>query len=238
MKSPYGLRVIESCVACPVLKDRVFCNLPGPALAGLDAISTSATYPRGALLFVEGQSPNGVFILCNGRVKLSGASATGKAIIFRIAEAGEIIGLPSTLSAQPYELTAEAQEPTQANFICRDDFLAFLRGHGETALRVAEMLSNIYYATCREVRYLGLSNSAVEKMARFLLDLKPAKNSEAPDSRVILSLTHEEIAGMIGTSRETVTRHLSSFKRQGIIHVHGSTLVLVKKEALQQITGL
>jgi CRP/FNR family transcriptional regulator, cyclic AMP receptor protein len=238
MKSPYGLRVIESCVACPVLKDRVFCNLPGPALAGLDAISTSATYPRGALLFVEGQSPNGVFILCNGRVKLSGASATGKAIIFRIAEAGEIIGLPSTLSAQPYELTAEAREPTQANFICRDDFLAFLRGHGETALRVAEMLSNIYYATCREVRYLGLSNSAVEKMARFLLDLKPAKNSEAPDSRVILSLTHEEIAGMIGTSRETVTRLLSSFKRQGIIQVHGSTLVLVKKEALQQITGL
>jgi CRP-like cAMP-binding protein len=112
----------------------------------------------------------------------------------------KIIGLPSTLSAKPYELTAEAQEPTQANFICRDDFLAFLGQHGETALRVAEMLSNIYYATCREVRYLGLSNSAVEKLARFLLDLKPAKNGEAPDSRVILNLTHEEIAGMIGTS--------------------------------------
>lgn len=149
----------------------------------------------------------------------------------------KIIGLPSTLSAKPYELTAEAQEPTQANFICRDDFLAFLGQHGETALRVAEMLSNIYYATCREVRYLGLSNSAVEKLARFLLDLKPAKNGEAPDSRVILNLTHEEIAGMIGTSRETVTRHLSSFKRQGFIQVHGSTLLIVKKEALQQITG-
>lgn len=149
---------------------------------------------------------------------------------------GEIIGLPSTLSAKPYELTAEVQEPTQANFICREDFLAFLRQHGETALRVAEMLSNIYYATCREVRYLGLSNSAVEKLARFLLDLKPANNGEPPDSRVILNLTHEEIAGMIGTSRETVTRHLSSFKRQGFIQVHGSTLVIVKKEALQQIT--
>jgi hypothetical protein len=38
MKSPYGLRVVESCIACPVLRDRVFCNLPGPAFAGLDAI--------------------------------------------------------------------------------------------------------------------------------------------------------------------------------------------------------
>jgi len=51
---------------------------------------------------VEGQEPRGVFILCNGRVKLFGASATGKAVIFRIAESGEIIGLPSTLSAKPY----------------------------------------------------------------------------------------------------------------------------------------
>src|SRR5271170_5548013 len=205
MKTPYGLTVIEDCIACPMLKDRLFCNLPRAALEGLDAISSAATYPRGAVLFVEGQEPRGVFILCNGRVKLFGTSATGKAIIFRIAESGEIIGLPSTLSAKPFELTAEALEPTQANFIRRDDFLAFLREHGDSALRVAEMLSNIYYATCQEVRYLGLSSSAVEKLARFLLDLRPVKDPERGQTRVTLTLTHEEIANMIGTSRETVT---------------------------------
>jgi CRP/FNR family transcriptional regulator, cyclic AMP receptor protein len=192
MKTPYGLQVIEDCIACPMLKDRVFCNLPGPALAGLDAISSPATYPRGAVLFVEGQEPRGIFILCNGRVKLYGGSPSGKTLIFRIAEAGEIIGLPGTLSAKPYEVTAEALEPTQANFIRRDDFLAFLRRHGETALRVAEMLSNIYHATCQEVRYLGLSSSAAEKLARFLLDLKPAKNSHAGEIHANLLLTHEE----------------------------------------------
>jgi CRP/FNR family transcriptional regulator, cyclic AMP receptor protein len=235
MKTPYGLRVIESCMACPVLKDRVFCNLPRAALTGLDAISSPATYPRGGVLFVEGQEPRGVFILCNGRIKLFATSATGKAVIFRIAESGEIIGLPSTLSAKPYEVTAEALEPTQANYIGREDFLAFLREHGDTALRVAEMLSNIYHATCEEVRCLGLSSSAEEKLARFLLNLKARKNSEPGQTEVSLSLTHEEIANTIGSSRETVTRLLTGFKRKQLIEIHGSTLVIKNKEALQEL---
>jgi CRP/FNR family cyclic AMP-dependent transcriptional regulator len=235
MKTPYGLRVIEDCIACPVLRDRMFCNLPEPALAGLDAISSAATYPRGAVLFVEGQEPRGVFILCNGRVKMFAASAAGKSVIFRIAEPGELLGLPSTLSNKPYEVTAEALEPTQANFIPRDGFLAFLRQHGGVALRVAEMLSSIYQATCQEVRYLGLSSSAEEKLARFLLDLKPAKNSAPGQHRVTLTLTHEEIASMIGASRETVTRLLAGFKRKRLIELHGSTLVISNKEALQEL---
>jgi len=167
-----------------------------------------------------------------------GAAASGKTVIFRIAEAGEIIGLPSTLSAKPYELTAEALEPTQVNFIRRDDFLAFLRGHGDTALRIAEMLSNIYHATCQEVRYLGLSTSAMEKLARFILDLKPVKNANEGEMRVALTLTHEEIAGRIGTSRETVTRLLTNLKNKRLIELHGSTLVITRKEALQELVRI
>jgi len=237
-KYPYGLDLIEDCIACPMHKDRAFCNLPRAALANLDSVSTTAAYPKGAILFLEGEAPRGVFILCNGRVKLFGTSAAGKAVIFRIAESGEIIGLPSTLSAKPYEVTAEVLEPTQANFIRREDFLAFLRAHGEVALRVAEMLSSIYYATCQEVRYLGLSSSAVEKLARFLLDLKPAKNSEPGETRVVLALTHEEIANIIGTSRETVSRLLASFRLQSFIEIHGSTLVINNKEALRELVGV
>lgn len=237
MKTPYGLSVIEDCVGCPMLKDRVFCNLPKPALAELDSLSSSATYPKGAVLFVEGQDPRGVFILCSGRVKLFGASPAGKSVIFRISEPGEIIGMPSTLSGQPYELTAEALEPMQVNFIRRDDFLKFLRQHGEAALRVAEMMSNIYHATCREVRYLGLSATASEKLARFLLDLKPA-NGSGQGKRFVMTLTHEEIASMIGTSRETVTRLFASLKRKRLIEVHGASLVIHSREAIQQLAGL
>ncbi len=238
MNTPYGLEVIEDCIACPLLKDRVFCNLPNDALAGLDAISSTATYPKGAILFVEGQEPRGVFILCTGKVKLYGAAANGKSVIFRIADAGEIIGLPSTLSEKPYEVTAEVLEPTQANFIRRDAFLGFLRQHGDAALKVAEMLSQIYYATCQEIRYLGLAGSAMEKFARFLLDLKPPKGVSDPErARRTLTLTHEEIAAMIGTSRETVSRLITGFKRKHLIELHGSTLVLTNKKALEDLVG-
>jgi CRP/FNR family transcriptional regulator, cyclic AMP receptor protein len=237
MNTPYGLEVIEDCIACPLLKDRIFCNLPKDALAGLDAISSSATYPKGAVLFVEGQEPRGVFILCTGRVKLFGAAASGKSVIFRIADAGEIIGLPSTLSEKPYEVTAEVLEPTQTNFIRRDAFLGFLRHHGDAALKIAEMLSHIYYATCQEIRYLGLAGSAVEKFARFLLDLKPPKGIAGPADRRTLTLTHEEIAAMIGTSRETVSRLVTTFRRKHLIELHGSSLVLTDRKALEELVN-
>jgi CRP/FNR family transcriptional regulator, cyclic AMP receptor protein len=233
MKSPYGLQIIESCLACPLVKDRIFCDLPQNVLSTLDDISSAATYPRDAILFVEGQEPRGVFVICNGRVKLSTSSADGKSIIVRVAEAGEIVGLPGTISGKPYELTAEALEPLQANFIPREAFLQFLRQHGEAAVRVAEMLSQIYHATLAEVRYLGLSVTTAEKLARFLLDL-PASQSNG-HLRATLTLTHNEIAEIIGASRETVTRLFASFKREGYIEVHGSTVVFSNKPGLQKL---
>jgi CRP/FNR family transcriptional regulator len=235
MKTPYGLQVIESCLTCPVFEERLFCNLPQHALEGLDSISSSATFPKGAILFVEGQEPRGVFVICNGRVKLSATSADGKSLILRIADPGEVVGLPGTISGKPYEVTAEALEPIQANFIPRDAFLQFLGEHGEAALRVAEILSNIYHATYKEVRYLGLSGSAAEKLARFLLDLTAERGENKGRDRATLTLTHDEIAQMIGASRETVTRLFANFKRKKLIEVHGSTLVITNKAGLEQL---
>jgi len=235
MKTPYGLEVIESCLTCPVMKDRLFCNLSHKTLAGLDAISTSSTYPKGAVLFVEGQEARGAFIICNGRVKLSASSSQGKSIILRIAEEGEIVGLPGSISGKPYEVTAEALEPIQANFIRRNELLQFLREHGEAALRVAEMLCHIYHATYQEVKYLGLSSSAAEKLARFILDLADAKPHDDGPIRAAVTLTHEEIAEIIGASRETVTRLFASFKKKQLIEVHGSTLLIKNKAGLEAL---
>ena len=234
MRTPYGLEIIESCLICPLRHDRIFCDLPIADLQALQAISSLATYPKGSLLFVEGQEPRGVFILCNGSVKLSAGSADGKSLITRIAEAGEIIGLPGTISSRSYELTAEALEPLQANFISRESFLGFLREHGDAALRIAQILSDIYYATYQEVRYLGLSSSAGEKLARFLLDWNASHGGKTDSLRSVLTLTHEEIAEMLGTSRETITRLFADFKRQQLVEVRGSSLVIIDKPGLQQ----
>jgi len=235
MKAPYGFEIIESCVSCPHREDRLFCNLPPAAVQALSAITSPAAYPKTAMLFVEGQSPRGVFILCGGRVKLSTSSADGKSLIVRIADPGEVLGLPATITGKPYELTAEVIEPTQANFIARGDFLAFLRQHGEAALRVAQQLGETYHSAIAEMRNIGLSHSVGEKLARFLLDLSESHDNGKGEVKVTLTLTHEEIAQTIGASRETVTRLFGEFKRKQLMKVKGSTLIIKNKAGLESV---
>ena len=145
MRAPYGLNIIDNCLACPVREEHLFCNLSPPALQQLSEIKSTAIYPKSAMLFIEGQQPRGVFVLCAGEVKLFTSSFEGKTIITKVSEAGDVLGLNATISNRPYEVTAEIVEPGQANFIARDAFLQFLREHGEVVVRVAEQLSRNYY---------------------------------------------------------------------------------------------
>jgi CRP/FNR family cyclic AMP-dependent transcriptional regulator len=234
IRAPYGLEIIESCLSCPHREDRIFCDLPPVAVQKLATITSAAAYPKGATLFVEGQSPRGVFILCSGKVKLSTSSADGRSLILRISEAGEVLGLPAAVTGKPYELTADVLEPAQANFIAHEDFLHFLREHGEAALRVAQQLGETYHSAIAEMRTISLSHSAGEKLARFLLDLC-ADHGGNGEVRVTLTLTHEEIAQIIGASRETVTRLFADFKRKQLLQVRGSTLIITSKAGLQSI---
>jgi len=235
MRAPYGLEIIENCMSCPHREDKLFCNLSAPAVQRLAAIASAAAYPKGATLFVEGQTPRGVFIVCSGRVKLSTSSADGRTLILRISEPGEVLGLPATVTGMPYELTADVIEPTQANFISRQDFLLFLREHGEAALRVAQQLGETYHAAIAEMRTIGLSHSAGEKLARFLLDLAADHEPVKGDIKLTLTLTHEEIAQMIGASRETVTRLFSDFKRKQLLQVKGSMLIIKNRPGLEGV---
>jgi CRP/FNR family transcriptional regulator, cyclic AMP receptor protein len=236
-RAPYGLEIIENCVTCPHREDRLFCNLPAAAVQRLAAITSAASYPKDATLFVEGQAARGVFILCAGRVKLSTTSVDGRTLIVRISEPGEVLGLPGTVTGRPYELTADVIESTQANFISRTEFLNFLSEHGEVALRVAQQLGEAYHAAVAEMRSIGLSRSAAEKLARFLLDWCASHGDGNAEIRARMTLTHEEIAQMIGASRETVTRLFADFKKKEILQVKGSTLIVHNKAGLESLAG-
>jgi len=235
MRAPYGLTILDNCVTCPVREEHLFCNLPVVAVQKLNEIKSTAIYPKSAMLFIEGQQPRGVFVLCTGRAKLSTSSSEGKTIITKISEAGDVLGLNATISNHPYEVTAEMIEPGQANFITRDALLHFLREYGEVALRVAQQLSRNYYAAYEEIRTLGLAGSPAEKFAKLLLSWESEKSPGNGSYQVKLTLTHEEIAEMIGTTRETVSRLFSEFKRKQLLHTKGSTLVVRNKPALEKI---
>ena len=234
MLTPYGLDIIESCLSCKIRVEHLFCDLPAAALKTFETIKYATAYPKGAVLFVEGQAPRGIFVLCKGRVKLSICATDGKTLILKIAEAGEVLGMSATVSGTPYELTAETVDPCQVNFVKREDFQRLLREHSDAALHVAEQLSDNYNAACRHLRAIGLPHSAAERLAKLLLDWS-TQNGEAAkaEPRLKLAFSHDEMAQMIGTSRETVTRLFADLKKRQIVEKKGSTLLIRNKAALK-----
>ncbi|MGH9601061.1 MAG: Crp/Fnr family transcriptional regulator [Terriglobales bacterium] len=237
MRFPYGLQIIESCLTCTLRRDNLFCNLSPEALRSMEAIRSTATYPKGTVLFVEGQNPRGVYLLCNGRAKLSSHSSEGKSVILKITEPGEVLGLSATVSGRPYEATLELLEPCQVNFMRRDDFLSFLHQHGDVAVRAAQQLSQHYHSACQEIRTLGFSQSASGRLARLLLEWAESQKNGGNGLRLKMNLTHEEIGQRIGTTRETVTRILADLKRRKILAVKGSSLTITNKAALEELTA-
>jgi len=232
--TPYGLDITESCLTCKRRVEHTFCDLSAATLQTFETIKYATTYPKGAVLFVEGQEPRGIYVLCKGRVKLSICSTSGKTLITKIAESGEVLGLSAAVSGKPSELSAETLDPCQINFVKRDDFLRFLKEHNDVCLKVAEQLSDKYNSACHEIRTLGLSHCAADKLAALLLEWC-ATNGQASMTQpcVKLALTHEEIAQRIGTSRETVTRLFADLKNREILESNASALLIRNKAALR-----
>jgi len=237
MSTPYGIQITENCLICKLRHSGFFCDLPKGSLEELEKVKYASAYPQGAVLFVEGQAPRGVYIVCGGRVKLSTTSREGKTLILRIAEPGEVLGLHAAVSGKPYELTGETLQPCQLDFIRRDDFLRFLQHHGDACLNAAQHLSQNCQNAYEMIRSLGLSHSVGEKLARLLLEWASDGENTREGIRIKISLTHEEIAQLIGTSRETVTRVLSEFREKKFAHLRGSTLMIMNRPGLEKLVG-
>ncbi len=237
MHGPYGFEPNESCQSCKLRGNGYFCQLSPSAMKDFNSVKSPATYPAGAVLFLEKQDARGVFVLCGGEVKLSISSSSGKTMILKIAKAGEILGLMATMTSSPYEVTAETLHPCQVAFIRGDDFLRFIAKHPEAYQGVVKQLTSLYSGACEQLRTVGLSASAPEKLARLLLEWSPETKDTKQGVPVKMPLTHEEIAEFIGTTRETVTRTLSNFKSRQLVALNGSTLLISDRPALETIGG-
>jgi CRP/FNR family cyclic AMP-dependent transcriptional regulator len=239
MNTPYGLEIIENCVTCKLRKDKWFCGLSPDVLKSFSAASHLNTYPGDAILFVEGQTPRGVLVLCLGKVKLSRTSRDGKVLILKMAEPGEALGLSAVISGTPYELTAETTGPCQVNFIDREVLMKLLDKYGELGLHTAQALSREFQSAYRDIHELVLVRSSAGKLARLLLSWSGGheRDSASREIRIRSSVTHEEIAQMIGSSRETVTRLLSELKKKELIRLEGSTLVTRNRTALEALAA-
>lgn len=236
-RAPYNLGPSESCNECGKRDKGFFCNLSERSLKTLDQVSFVTTYPPEALLFVEGQAPRGVFVLCKGQAKLSVVAEDGRTLIMKIAGPGEVLGLSACMGGRPYEATVETLSPCEVNFIKSDDFRRLLQNDGDICMKAALQMSLQYQNACRELRWVGLSRSADWRVASLLLVWAEERGTPGPVPGFKMTLTHEEVAQMVGTTRETVTRVLARFRKQGFIQVRGATILLSNIKGLLDIAG-
>lgn len=202
-------------------------------LRALAEARSTKEYPRGSVLFVEGEMPRGVYVLCEGRVKISIASAEGRTLVLRVAHPGELLGINATLAGHPYRATVKTLDKCRIDFIPREQFLTLLETDKRAYLGVVHALSNKLSYVVEHTRLLFLSQSSTEKLARLLVNWCENGVRIPAGIRIDVRLTHEELAQMICSSRETVTRLLNNLKQRRILDIENNSIVIRNKKALE-----
>jgi len=212
---------------------RLTCDFLLQEIHTSNEVKFSSLHPRGAVLFSEGQPARGVYIVRAGRAKVSISSSEGKIWILRIAQAGDLLGLNSALKDSPYDATVEAIEPCCTDFIPRPDLLDLLVRDENARTQVTEALSRELTDVVEHARALLLPKSTGEKLARLLLKWCDEIDEVSPEGiRLRPGLTQEEIAQMICTSRETVTRLFADLKRKQLVCYEDNFILVRNRKAL------
>jgi CRP/FNR family transcriptional regulator len=207
----------------------------------LEAEGFVCSLPARSILFMEGDVPRGAYLVSQGHIKLTVSSREGRVLIIRIIDPGEILGLHNCISGAPYEMTAQTLQASRVCFVKRDELLRVVRGNPEACVAAAQRLSRTCHEAYRQVGSIKFSHSASEKLARFLLALVTDSDTDPDNSdtmKVEMDLTHDEIAQVIGASRETVTRALANFRRKQLANLTRSMLLVKDRAGLEKIAGI
>lgn len=188
-------------------------------------------FARGNLLFLEGDACYGVHILKSGRVKLSVEHSTGRAVIVDLAEPGDIISAAACFAGKAHETTAEALESCEAEYLTRGEFLRRLDEDRGFALRAIRQLSANNLAICEKLATLSGDDPVIVRLARLFAGWAPERNGHKSLS-VKSPFTHQQMAEMIGTTRETVTRSLTEMRNRGLATLRNGELSIHDHERL------
>jgi CRP/FNR family transcriptional regulator, cyclic AMP receptor protein len=206
------------------------------ALAALAARATPFHYPAGSFLFRQGEPAAHVLVLTAGEVAIVSPVRGGGEQVHTIVRAGQLIGELALLNDGRRTAGARATSPTTAWAIGRDPFWSFLEANppASSALlrQIAAMLAD------REALIDDLLSLDVKsRLAKVLLGLAERHGEPDPEggTRIGLRLTHRDLAGMVGASRENVSRALGSFRKRGFIDYDADAIRLRNPEALGRL---
>ena len=230
-------QVPVGCAACSNRRPSWFCSLGSAVLADLELATSAVSLPAQASLFNQGEDARCLYLICGGYLKLTTGRHRNRQMIVRIAGPGSMLGIYAVLSDGVYEVSAESLTSAQLRPIERDRFLTFLHSHKEAQTRAVQCICQEYRFALQDACRISLSETVAARLGRLLLELahQIGEHLEGGSFRFPLLLTHEEMASMACTTRETVTRTLGQFRRDGWISIEDSLITLHHPNNLQAL---
>ncbi len=181
-------------------------------------------FPKNATVVEEGLPGDYMYVIREGRAKVTKASEDGREKIMNFLEAGAFFGDMALLGDETRSASVKTLEASVLLALSRRDFIDLLRQSPDLSLAVIEELANRLRETNEQAR--SLSFQGVEERTRNLFDRIARDEGAAPGQRITPSLTHQQIADMVGTSRETVTRAIKQLKGSGWLSQEGKRYVI------------
>jgi CRP/FNR family transcriptional regulator, cyclic AMP receptor protein len=204
----------------------IFDNLPEGELETLSECLIRRTYLRDNTIVSQSDPGDSMFIIEQGRVKVVLYGEGGREVILTVFRDGDFFGEMSLLDGQSRSANVIAMEDSHLLILERGAFLSHLRAHPQTALNILAVMSQRLRRADEIIGNLALLD-VYGRLGRLLQDMAQREGKPAPGGVIIAQRpTHQELASMIGTSRETVSRVLSDFQRQGLIATEGKSLFI------------
>jgi CRP-like cAMP-binding protein len=204
----------------------IFAELDQASAAALERLMRRRRFDEGAVVVSEAERGDALYVLASGKVKVVLYGESGREVILSIfKEAGDFFGEMSLLDDEPRSATVTTMEPSTLLVLSRADFQAHLARHPRLAIQVMTELSRRLRRADAVIGDLALLD-VLGRLAAKLRDLALADGEPAPEGRVLRRPSQAEIAAMIGTSRETVSRALSELARRGDVELDGRRLLV------------
>ncbi|WP_136795867.1 MULTISPECIES: Crp/Fnr family transcriptional regulator [Desulfosediminicola] len=213
-----------------IASSKLFQGLPRQQLEEVEKIAIERTFGRGETVFFEGDEGNGFYIVKSGKIKISKVSLQGKEQILGIFNAGEPFGEVPVFHGQPFPANAESLAKTTLLFFPRKEFVAILNRTPSIALNMLATLSMRLRQFTSQIEALSLKEVPA-RLASYLLYLS---SEQGGSDTVELQISKGQLASLLGTIPETLSRIFARMSEEGLIEVQGKTIRLLDKEALAE----
>ncbi|MEX2121647.1 MAG: Crp/Fnr family transcriptional regulator [Pirellulales bacterium] len=211
---------------------RLFEHLAGEQLGRLERCSRVRTFARGSPIYLPADEANGVLVLASGRAKICGFSADGKQAILAFVEPGELFGELALFEQGPREEYAEAVEASKVVLIPGDDLQRLMEESPGLSLGITRLIGLRRRRIERRLKYL-LFRSNRDRLVNLLLELAEQYGTRKPEGLLLdIRLSHQDLASIIGATRETVTVILGELQAEGCLKLGRRRIVLIQPERL------